>query len=60
MEYWEVMMTLSCWVVILIYFYEATVIDKGFVKLNKSETTELKSLSKSVEDYETRKYPMPL
>ena len=35
-------------------------IEKGFAKLNKRETKELESLSKSVEEYETKKFPMPL
>lgn len=35
-------------------------IEKGFNKLTKSETAKLESLSKSVEDYEAKKYPMPL
>ncbi len=35
-------------------------IEKGFSNLTKPETAELESLSKSVEEYETQKYPMPL
>ena len=37
-----------------------SLIEKGFKKLTKSETAELESLSKLVEAFETKKYPMPL
>jgi len=37
-----------------------SLIEKGFNKLTKSETAELESLSKLVEAFETKKYPMPL
>lgn len=35
-------------------------LEKGFDKLTKSETVELEILSKLVEAFETKKYPMPL
>ena len=35
-------------------------IEKGFNKLTKSETAELESLSRLVEAFETKKFPMPL
>ncbi len=37
-----------------------TLIEKGFSKLTKSETVQLENLSKSVEKYESQKYPMPI
>ena len=35
-------------------------IKKGFNNLTKAETEKLAELSKSIEEYETQKYPMPL
>ena len=35
-------------------------IEKGFNKLSKTETAELESLSKLVEAFEVKKFPMPL
>lgn len=35
-------------------------IEKGFNKLTKAETAKLETLSKNVEEYETKKYAMPL
>jgi len=35
-------------------------IEKGFKKLSKTETAELESLSKLVEAFEVKKFPMPL
>ncbi len=35
-------------------------IEKGFKKLSKAETEELKQLSAAVEKFENEKYPMPL
>jgi len=35
-------------------------IEKGFANLTKAETTQLGNLSKSVEEYESKKYPMPI
>ena len=35
-------------------------IERGFSQLTKAETAELKKLSLEVEDYEQKKYPMPL
>jgi antitoxin component HigA of HigAB toxin-antitoxin module len=37
-----------------------TLIEKGFKKLNRTETEELEQLSIAVEKYENKKYPMPL
>jgi HTH-type transcriptional regulator/antitoxin HigA len=37
-----------------------TFIEKGFKKLNKSETEKLKQLSVAVERFENEKYPMPV
>jgi len=37
-----------------------TFIEKGFKKLNKTETEQLKQLSLAVEKYENEKYPMPV
>jgi|SRR4030095_1367882 len=35
-------------------------LEKGFNKLTKSETAELENLSRLVEVFESKKYPMPL
>ena len=35
-------------------------IEKGFGKLTKPETAQLEMLSKDVEEYESKKYPMPV
>lgn len=35
-------------------------IEKGFKRLNKTETEELKQLSLAIENYESEKYPMPI
>ncbi len=35
-------------------------IEKGFKKLTKSETAQLATLSRSVEEFEKEKYPMPV
>jgi HTH-type transcriptional regulator / antitoxin HigA len=37
-----------------------TFVEKGFKNLTKSQTAELESLSKAVEEYEAQKYPMPV
>ena len=37
-----------------------SLIEKGFNKLTKAETTKLENLSKEVEEYESTKYPMPV
>ena len=37
-----------------------TFIEKGFGNLTESETTLLENLSKTVEEFESHKYPMPI
>ena len=37
-----------------------TFIEKGFNNLTAAETTQLESLSKQVETFESQKYPMPV